>query len=325
MITNTRSPKASGNKNDIPLHESVSTTRSPNNKTEAKSKTVSPSWTEIPKIISNTRSPKASIKKHGPIVVKIPVPPNDGKVKNKTEELINISTPMKPKNNRVRLLQTENSKRPKNSATNAGKKVSSQGDSITPIAKIKLIKKSASYSLDAKRVKQKSKKRKASDSITRANSTKLKIDKDINPEEHNMQFFNNMLSEQECDVKACIPSEVDLEYFLSATKNSITATPTKIEKIDADTSIVSRTEKIRIDKYLIDTWYSAPYPEEYNRLQTLYLCQYCFKYMKSELSLERHQSKCCKLDYPPGDEIYRDGNISVFEVDGRTHKVILAN
>ena len=29
----------------------------------------------------------------------------------------------------------------------------------------------------------------------------------------------------------------------------------------------------------------------------------------------------CKARHPPGDEIYRDGNISVFEVDGRKNKV----
>jgi hypothetical protein len=31
----------------------------------------------------------------------------------------------------------------------------------------------------------------------------------------------------------------------------------------------------------------------------------------------------CKARHPPGDEIYRDGNVSVFEVDGRKNKVWL--
>lgn len=31
----------------------------------------------------------------------------------------------------------------------------------------------------------------------------------------------------------------------------------------------------------------------------------------------------CKARHPPGDEIYRDGGISVFEVDGRKNKVRL--
>jgi hypothetical protein len=29
----------------------------------------------------------------------------------------------------------------------------------------------------------------------------------------------------------------------------------------------------------------------------------------------------CKVRHPPGDEIYRDGAISIFEVDGRKNKV----
>jgi hypothetical protein len=33
----------------------------------------------------------------------------------------------------------------------------------------------------------------------------------------------------------------------------------------------------------------APYPEEYNLHPTLYLCQFCLKYMKSPFVLDRHQ------------------------------------
>ena len=33
----------------------------------------------------------------------------------------------------------------------------------------------------------------------------------------------------------------------------------------------------------------------------------------------------CKFRHPPGDEIYRDGNISIFEVDGRKNKIYCQN
>jgi len=33
----------------------------------------------------------------------------------------------------------------------------------------------------------------------------------------------------------------------------------------------------------------------------------------------------CKARHPPGDEIYRDGTISVFEVDGRRNKIYCQN
>lgn len=33
----------------------------------------------------------------------------------------------------------------------------------------------------------------------------------------------------------------------------------------------------------------------------------------------------CKVRHPPGDEIYRDGKISIFEVDGRKNKIYCQN
>ncbi|CAD6931702.1 unnamed protein product [Tilletia controversa] len=46
--------------------------------------------------------------------------------------------------------------------------------------------------------------------------------------------------------------------------------------------------------------------------------------MKSRFMASRHRMKC-KVRHPPGDEIYRDGNVSVFEVDGRKNKIYCQN
>ena len=35
--------------------------------------------------------------------------------------------------------------------------------------------------------------------------------------------------------------------------------------------------------------------------------------------------KTCKLRHPPGNEIYRDGKLSAFEVDGSDHKLYCQN
>jgi len=59
--------------------------------------------------------------------------------------------------------------------------------------------------------------------------------------------------------------------------------------------------------------YASPYPEEYVRMPKLYICEFCLKYMKSSTILRRHMAKCV-WRHPPGDEIYRKGTISVFEV-----------
>ncbi|XP_060748785.1 histone acetyltransferase KAT7a isoform X4 [Tachysurus vachellii] len=76
--------------------------------------------------------------------------------------------------------------------------------------------------------------------------------------------------------------------------------------------------------YELDTWYHSPYPEEYARLGRLYMCEFCLKYMKSQTILRRHMAKCV-WKHPPGDEIYRKGAISVFEVDGKKNKIYCQN
>ncbi|KAM6966855.1 histone acetyltransferase KAT7-like isoform 2-T2 [Tautogolabrus adspersus] len=77
-------------------------------------------------------------------------------------------------------------------------------------------------------------------------------------------------------------------------------------------------------RYELDTWYHSPYPEEYARLGRLYMCEFCLKYMKSQTILRRHMAKCV-WKHPPGDEIYRKANISVFEVDGKKNKIYCQN
>uniref|UniRef100_A0A8C2I0Y8 Histone acetyltransferase n=1 Tax=Cyprinus carpio TaxID=7962 RepID=A0A8C2I0Y8_CYPCA len=77
-------------------------------------------------------------------------------------------------------------------------------------------------------------------------------------------------------------------------------------------------------RYELDTWYHSPYPEEYARLGRLYMCEFCLKYMKSQTILRRHMAKCV-WKHPPGDEVYRKGAISVFEVDGKKNKIYCQN
>lgn len=83
---------------------------------------------------------------------------------------------------------------------------------------------------------------------------------------------------------------------------------------------------IRFGHFDIDTWFHAPFPEEYSLLPDgrLWVCEFCFKYMKSRFMAERHRLKC-RMRHPPGDEIYRSGGISVFEVDGRKNKIYCQN
>lgn len=113
-------------------------------------------------------------------------------------------------------------------------------------------------------------------------------------------------------------------------------------------------ECIELGRHRLKPWYFSPYPQELTTLPILYLCEFCLKYLKSLKCLQRHlvrlfflkrhclmlMSHClcfcsllwsshifclwqtkCNLRHPPGNEIYRKGTISFFEIDGRKNKV----
>ena len=58
---------------------------------------------------------------------------------------------------------------------------------------------------------------------------------------------------------------------------------------------------IELGKYEIDTWYFSPYPEPYNSVKKLYICEFCLKYFKKKKTLLRHSAKC-DLTHPPGEQ-----------------------
>ncbi|KAH7941579.1 hypothetical protein HPB49_015028 [Dermacentor silvarum] len=78
-------------------------------------------------------------------------------------------------------------------------------------------------------------------------------------------------------------------------------------------------EMIELGRNRIRPWYFSPYPQELVN-SCIYLCEFCLKYTKSRTCLKRHLAKCT-LKHPPGNEIYRKGNYSFFEIDGRKNKV----
>ena len=77
----------------------------------------------------------------------------------------------------------------------------------------------------------------------------------------------------------------------------------------------SSVKYLFINNHEIETLFPSPFPQQINSNVMIYMCQSCFKYTSSRYQHVRHISKCRQL--PPGDEIYKDGDLSVFEVDGR--------
>ncbi|XP_072050843.1 histone acetyltransferase KAT8-like [Amphiura filiformis] len=87
---------------------------------------------------------------------------------------------------------------------------------------------------------------------------------------------------------------------------------------------VRYVDRVQIGRFEIDSWYFSPFPDEYGKQPKLWICEYCLKYMKYEKSFKRHLGECTYRQ-PPGTEIYRKGTISVYEVDGRDHKIYCQN
>ncbi|CAM6000131.1 unnamed protein product, partial [Sphagnum balticum] len=87
---------------------------------------------------------------------------------------------------------------------------------------------------------------------------------------------------------------------------------------------VKYVDRIQFGKYEIDAWYFSPFPEEYGKQPKLWICEYCLKYMRLEKTYRYHQGDCAWRQ-PPGKEIYRKGTISVYEVDGKDHKIYCQN
>ena len=118
-------------------------------------------------------------------------------------------------------------------------------------------------------------------------------------------------------------TESDLELFKKAQERALASMATSINGKTLDPTARS-PPMIEFGKYEIKTWYSSPYPQEYAILPRLVLCEFCLKYMKSRIILKTHRDKC-QWFHPPGNEIYRKGELSVFEVDGMASKIYCQN
>jgi histone acetyltransferase SAS3 len=146
--------------------------------------------------------------------------------------------------------------------------------------------------------------------------------------------YGGILTGDEANTEKTLPQAEDRRRFDDTRQKAEDDWKLKTAAAAADNEVVrkprkvsgpaSQIECINFGGYEIDTWYAAPYPEEYSRNRVLHVCEFCLKYMSSEYVAWRHKLKC-QAKHPPGDEIYRDGQIAVFEVDGRKNPVYCQN
>ncbi|KAL4921679.1 hypothetical protein BDW62DRAFT_174220 [Aspergillus aurantiobrunneus] len=147
--------------------------------------------------------------------------------------------------------------------------------------------------------------------------------------------YGGILSETDADTTKTLPTQFDRERFEVARQKAEETWQRRLLEAEACGEAVqhasqkvsgppSRIKYINFGGFEIETWYAAPYPEEYSRNRVLHICEFCLKYMNSDYVAWRHKLKC-PAKHPPGDEIYREGSISIFEVDGRKNPVYCQN
>jgi MOZ/SAS family/MYST family zinc finger domain len=91
------------------------------------------------------------------------------------------------------------------------------------------------------------------------------------------------------------------------------------EREHEETTKVKNIEKIVMGSWEVAVWYYSPFPDEYSDVETLYVCEFCLTYMKKRKSLVKHKAECtCR--HPPGKEIYRESDLSVYELDGKDNR-----
>ncbi|KAI4250242.1 MAG: hypothetical protein LQ352_005414 [Teloschistes flavicans] len=145
--------------------------------------------------------------------------------------------------------------------------------------------------------------------------------------------YGGILSETEANTEKTLPLAADRARFNDARQKAEeewkqkTASEGETENKGRSQKVSGPPSKIKcvnFGGYEIETWYAAPYPEEYSRNRVLFICEFCLKYMNSDYVAWRHKLKC-PAKHPPGDEIYRDKSVSIFEVDGRKNPVYCQN
>ena len=110
--------------------------------------------------------------------------------------------------------------------------------------------------------------------------------------------YGGILSETEADTSKTLPQPSDRERFNEAKRKAEDAWNKKSadsagENLNGSSQKVagpaSKIQCVNFGGFEIDTWYAAPYPEEYSRNRVLYICEFCLKYMNSDYVAWRHK------------------------------------
>ncbi|EGD79725.1 hypothetical protein PTSG_10709 [Salpingoeca rosetta] len=129
-----------------------------------------------------------------------------------------------------------------------------------------------------------------------------------------------------------MPTEEEQDLFLEAQQRALEVNMKQADKTtgagNSQPGVVdSQLESVVIGRHDIPVWFVSAYPQEYQKQKRIYVCQFCLQYFKTQEQLARHmgQSTACHPRHPPGDEVYRRGKLSLWEIDGGKKKVYCQN
>ena len=91
---------------------------------------------------------------------------------------------------------------------------------------------------------------------------------------------------------------------------------------------VKNIANVLFGRHVMECWYFSPFPKEFTShgpVDCLYFCEFTFRFFRTKQELVRFQSRPHLPRHPPGNEIYRDTNVSMFELDGAVEKAYCQN
>jgi len=115
--------------------------------------------------------------------------------------------------------------------------------------------------------------------------------------------YGGILTEEEASTELTLPGVEERDRFEKARVEAESEKETRLvisaslnpqlkqKNRDRNTKFAdaSKIECIHFGEYEIDTWYTAPYPQEYSENRVLWICEFCLKYMNSEYVGWRHK------------------------------------
>lgn len=94
---------------------------------------------------------------------------------------------------------------------------------------------------------------------------------------------------------------------------------------------VKNVANMELGEFRMETWYFSPLPKELlsekGFIETLYVCEFSLRMFARKSELLRYQAREFPKNrrHPPGNEIYRCGKLSMFEVDGFEERIYCQN